>query len=477
MTRLLAMLFLGLMLLAACSGESEPAASEPRADQQDAGPPGPGSAEAEAEPAATPAADAERGVPTPVAEAEPDVAVPDPDAAPAVPPTPATPTTPPGEEASAERPAPPTAADFAELPLRVVDVASGEEIAFPVSRGPYDWSPDGRTIAVTADGRALFLVDIEGGEARLVGEVWAQTDEIRDVDWSPDGSRIAVATAAGTFLVAPDGDVLGMLARRSDLARWSGDGAVLAIGNGRRTSFWAGEELGSTTCGFFRQWLTGGRVVLQGVGGPCTAAGEGAIVRPMFDEPGIKGFYPEFRRLPRAIIHVFDPVRMADATAPEIIVIVPVDPGLQVWVAPGGDRLTYPVRTGPHDRTVRPPVTAPSVIRIRDLRSGDLIATVGEGTEALGFYGSPFSPDGELLAISGSGCGREAFLTFATADGSVVSRTAGFALDVAWSPDGTGVLYQNYGSGGLWLQRPDEATEPRLLGESPGGDVSWSPDG
>jgi Tol biopolymer transport system component len=114
----------------------------------------------------------------------------------------------------------------------------------PVTR-PNDplWSPDGSTIAFTAGDpkRALYVVNVAGGEPRQVTEPNAELSINWPLMWAPDGSRLAFAAPASTgksdiFVVARDGTGLVALTAGDGDSRapaWSPDGSQLAFWSDR----------------------------------------------------------------------------------------------------------------------------------------------------------------------------------------------------------------------------------------------------
>ena len=89
--------------------------------------------------------------------------------------------------------------------LRVLDLASGKDRRLAAvqldgpplgSHRPFDWSPDGRWIAVLSYGERMFrnllLVPVDGGEPRPASFL-AHTNA-DDVTWSPDATYVLFAT-------------------------------------------------------------------------------------------------------------------------------------------------------------------------------------------------------------------------------------------------------------------------------------------
>ncbi len=103
---------------------------------------------------------------------------------------------------------------------------------------PPAWSPDGRKLAFVAaeEGgmyriqRALYVVDLDGGNLTRLGEAWSE------VAWSPDGKLLAFAGAdprhdSGNLHVAdPGGGEVRMLTEGCTTLAWSPDGREVACG-------------------------------------------------------------------------------------------------------------------------------------------------------------------------------------------------------------------------------------------------------
>lgn len=106
--------------------------------------------------------------------------------------------------------------------------------AEPLTQDPADdydpaYSPDGRRLAFVSTrgggGPRLFVMDADGGDARLVGDLGGA---VRRPMWAPDGRRLAVEVAeeggAAIYVVNADGTGWGRLGT-GHLPAWNQDGA------------------------------------------------------------------------------------------------------------------------------------------------------------------------------------------------------------------------------------------------------------
>lgn len=88
------------------------------------------------------------------------------------------------------------------------------------------WSPDGKRIAFTREGDAVFVVRADGRGLRRLATGAAVYGGLA---WSPDGTRIAVETAAGlAVLDVRTGRRRQLTTARADEPRWSPDGETIA---------------------------------------------------------------------------------------------------------------------------------------------------------------------------------------------------------------------------------------------------------
>jgi hypothetical protein len=82
-------------------------------------------------------------------------------------------------------------ADGETSELFVIDPSDGSTTSLGTVAGhlnDLDWSPDGTRIAYS-DGRAVYQVEVDGGERSLLSDTF---DLIIEIAWSPDGARILV---------------------------------------------------------------------------------------------------------------------------------------------------------------------------------------------------------------------------------------------------------------------------------------------
>jgi len=102
--------------------------------------------------------------------------------------------------------------------------------------GAFDWSPDGRRLAMTTDctDSPVSVLDVATGALRHVGNASAPCEGhlFSSVDWSPDGSRLVYSDDSNVFVVNADGAHRRTLGKGT-VAAWSPDGSRIVFQNGR----------------------------------------------------------------------------------------------------------------------------------------------------------------------------------------------------------------------------------------------------
>jgi dipeptidyl aminopeptidase/acylaminoacyl peptidase len=126
--------------------------------------------------------------------------------------------------------------DWLEPAIVVIEIDDsgspvGDEVRIPVSGGlPCPkWSPDGRSLAYTANDE-LTITQLEGGTTVI--EPPSPVGPWRDFAWSPVDQVIAAIRPDGLWLVPADGGELTLLrasAGELDYLSWSPEGARLAV--------------------------------------------------------------------------------------------------------------------------------------------------------------------------------------------------------------------------------------------------------
>jgi TolB protein len=140
--------------------------------------------------------------------------------------------------------------DSNSISLMVVnrDGSALTSLMSPVVPGGVSWSPDGRSLVVSAPSGPtsldLFVVDVASGASRRL----ASGHNPVAPAWSPDGSRILFAAGSGglddrpdLFTIRSDGTGLTSVAQHiaflSPRGSWSPDGSRIAFARGERSSY------------------------------------------------------------------------------------------------------------------------------------------------------------------------------------------------------------------------------------------------
>jgi Tol biopolymer transport system component len=140
--------------------------------------------------------------------------------------------------------------DLGSTSLMVVkrDGSELRSVMSPVLPGGVSWSPDGRSLLVSAPSAPttldLFVVDVAGGASRRLA---SRHNPVAPA-WSPDGSRILFAAGSGgldlrpdLFTIRPDGTGLASVAQHiaslSPRGSWSPDGSRIAFARSERSLF------------------------------------------------------------------------------------------------------------------------------------------------------------------------------------------------------------------------------------------------
>ncbi len=390
-------------------------------------------------------------------------------------------------------------------PIQPAPPGQGKTIAFDVHEGTsmsVGVSPDGRYLAVDLQG-SLWIIPAKGGRATLITDYF---NDARQPAWSPDGKRLAYfAYRDGGYdlwTVAPDGSDAKKITQGTYDDRepaWSPDGATIAFSSDRSGkgppsyNIWtidlatgaldqitadAGEDRMPT-------WSPDGREIgYASTRGPqsalwaTTLAGrterllkqvEGKVDAPSWGPQGQLAYV------------------VADATGSRLEIdgktvsgaenVFPFrvswrSTGDYYYVSDGrirrrGSRLTeIPF-------TAQLAVTRPAYVRAK--RDFDSTAP----RRALGIVKPAISPDGRQIAFVALGD-----LYLMSAKGGTpenLTRDHAMEADVAWSPDGTSLVYTSDKGGGLpqlWIRTLKTGRDRQLtrIDTQPLG-AAWSPDG
>jgi WD40 repeat protein len=297
----------------------------------------------------------------------------------------------------------------------VIDVATGEDVlgVHPSAwiTTAVAWSPDGRWIASASVDLLARVTDAATGElhATLAGH----TGLLAGVDWGPDATRLATASQDGTARVWEITDtggreLLAVSARETQHGAW---GVAFSPDGGRLLT-------GDTAVGVAKIWDVGvtGGAEWANLPAPANLLGRAAFTPDgesiVATGDGMPAVVWDLRTgESRLILDEEEPVAHP---ADFVVVAITVDPE--------GDLIATATSDGP--------------VRVWDARSGDEVFTVGEGLTP---NGVAWSPDGELLAVTGADAER-GWITIVDRIGREVAEIVEdgnfVPLDVDFSPDG-----------------------------------------
>lgn len=270
------------------------------------------------------------------------------------------------------------------------------------------WSPDGNTLALSADQEAQ-LWNVKTG--KRLASLQGHTSLVYWVAWSPDGSTLASASLDGTVRLW-DTQQHSMLRRLQDMANptpmislaWSPDSHRLASGDAR------------------------GRVQLW-------EASTGSLLSTWNDPP---------LQSPSTTRFTFAVYGLGWSPDGQYVAANRYDGFLRIWEArTGKSAAVLQTLTGPNglawspDGRVLSVGTDTGAIQLWDTRTWKNSATLLESDDADGWtYSVPWSPDGRLLASSR----QEALVQiWDTGAGKKLADLRGHTGDIwaaAWSPDG-----------------------------------------
>ena len=346
--------------------------------------------------------------------------------------------------------------------VRVLDLTSGEtarqvRAQTAVGPGATSFSPDGERLAIAAGLDGVVVVDAASGDdvLRFRPSIWGTVT----VAWSPDGRWIASGSrdadaditdaATGELhrtLVGHTGPLVGI--------DWAPGGDRLATGSEDGTArVWEITESGvrELLAVAARETQGGAGGVAFSPDGERLLTGDAGIRAAKIWDVGISGG-AEWANLPAP-----DDVLGSAVFTPDGRSVVATGDGVPavVWDVATGE----PERSlGPEDREAHPAVveaahvdvspdgalvltvTLVGTVRVWDARTGEEAFTVGEGFTA---NGGAWSPDGELLAVTGTD-GERGWITIVDRTGQQVAEipeeSDHIPLSVEFSPDGEQIV-------------------------------------
>jgi Tol biopolymer transport system component len=337
--------------------------------------------------------------------------------------------------------------------------------------GPYDWSPDGKWLAVALQRKdrtlQIGLVSLESGSLRV----------LKSVDWIDRGSNV------GKMVFSPDGKHLAYDCPAGDTSRQR-DVFVLAIDGSRETPVVAGPTqeamVGWSPDGkslLFTSDRTGS-IGLWTLSFPTgTPQGNPELVKPnlgLIVPVGLTAagalYYgvPPARLLSRVLVAAFD-FGTGKLLSPPVDVAL--EGSLESNRSPDWSRdgkyLAYLSRSGTGSGS--------ETIRIRSAETGQ----VRELRPKLDEPGSlRWAPDGRSFSLVQRN-GDILRIDAETGQTSLLTHAAGVQGYAPWSPDGKKIYYRRVGSDGVAFIERDLASgnERELVRRAVLGNVQLSPDG
>lgn len=289
------------------------------------------------------------------------------------------------------------------------------------------FNPDGKTWVSVGGDRQIKVWDLDGN---LLKNWMGHEGMIWDVDFSPDGEKIATASIDNTAkLWTSEGQLLQTFESETDVwnVAFSPDGETLATGDEKDVKLWKSD-------GTFLQTLAGHGQRIEDLafspdGRRIASASQDRTVRIWLTDGTLLRSFSGHNGIIRGV--AFSP---ADSN---LVASASEDHSLRLWhpqtslvTAFYFDAEIWDIAFSPDSKTLV--ASNGPTVYLRD-RSGKITQTIegGKGT----FFGYDFSPDGEIIAVSGS----DKTVQLWSKNGSLLNTLTGHqnqTWDVSFSPDG-----------------------------------------